>query len=821
MKKLLVILLILMTLAVPAYAAFELPEGLQSIGREAFANTVSLTDTVTIPEGVTYIGEYAFTGCTGVTEFVLPDTVTEIREGAFSGCTSVEMLVIPETVTTIGSNAFADCGSLAELVLPESVTSVGEGAFSGCEELKVTILGDASVIPEDVLADCGEVIVLEIAPVEDFTYTVTAEGTVTITGYTGSAEVVAVPEMIEGCPVTEIGSRAFISNKTITIIGLPQTVVGIGENAFFGSALQRVYGTEQVENFGDFAFCQCTQLASIPLGDNIRTMGAQVFQNCPVEAVVYVPYEHFDGISGVANSSSNVKIIFYEVIDNNEVTIVDSYVSGDVVIPEMLAGYPVTVIGEKAFEAQWELTSISLPETVTRIEAYAFYWCEKIQSIHGMKNVEYYGESAFNGCTALKAMSFGSDVMEELITICCDDVIVESGVFDGAGCTCVFYSITEDNEVTIARGFAASGDLVLPETIAGYPVTVIGDQAFYSYNNDLTDVVIPDTVTHIGEQAFSICPKLVSVVLPESLVSLGDSAFSYCALTSIELPAKLAELGPYCFYGNPLTEITIPESVKVIGQAALADTNLTSLIIPDTVEEIGDYMATGCEYLTEVRLPSHLTYVGTCAFNGCTALETLHLPDTVTTFGMAVFGNTPSLREVNIPASLTQTLGCTFRDSGIITRAVDALVAEIITDDMTDFEKALALHDYIINHAEYDLSAPCFHGAEGVLLYGRGVCDSYAEAYYALLNKVGIENHIIYGTAGGGSHAWNLVKLDEEWYFIDCTWDDPLPNGNENHQYFGLTDELLRKTHTWEQTSDMPAATGTRYQYGVDNGKLE
>lgn len=125
-----------------------------------------------------------------------------------------------------------------------------------------------------------------------------------------------------------------------------------------------------------------------------------------------------------------------------------------------------------------------------------------------------------------------------------------------------------------------------------------------------------------------------------------------------------------------------------------------------------------------------------------------------------------------------------------------------------DFSRALWLHDWLTSHAEYDLTYT-YYFPEGVLLRGKGVCQSYALAYGMLLKEVGIESLYITGQAGGEDHAWNLVKLSGNWYHVDCTWDDPV-GGSETHAYFALTDAQIAKDHTWAQDDGiLPACTAT------------
>ena len=128
-----------------------------------------------------------------------------------------------------------------------------------------------------------------------------------------------------------------------------------------------------------------------------------------------------------------------------------------------------------------------------------------------------------------------------------------------------------------------------------------------------------------------------------------------------------------------------------------------------------------------------------------------------------------------------------------------------ITSEMSDIEKEKAIHDYLTLHCKYgELSGENkdeSYKAYGVLVLGQGVCNGYAEAMYLLLNAVGVDCKMVVGTADGNDHAWNMVCLDNKWYHVDATWDDPVPDkeGIVQYQYFNVTDSFLQQTHTWEK----------------------
>jgi hypothetical protein len=160
----------------------------------------------------------------------------------------------------------------------------------------------------------------------------------------------------------------------------------------------------------------------------------------------------------------------------------------------------------------------------------------------------------------------------------------------------------------------------------------------------------------------------------------------------------------------------------------------------------------------------------------------------------------------------------------------DEIIKNIIKPGMSDYEKVLAVHDYIIISSRYDgLNADNNtvpqeeHEAYGVLVKGTGVCDSYAKAVKLLLDKAEVGCIIVEGSKAGAigqrlsdiDHAWNIVKLDGEYYHADATWDDVSENKDSIglvYHHLNLNDEEMRKTHIWDR-SKYPVCTGTKYNY--------
>lgn len=155
--------------------------------------------------------------------------------------------------------------------------------------------------------------------------------------------------------------------------------------------------------------------------------------------------------------------------------------------------------------------------------------------------------------------------------------------------------------------------------------------------------------------------------------------------------------------------------------------------------------------------------------------------------------------------------------------AAFAILAGTITQDMTDYQRELAIHDYITAHGRYDPDAnsnapdaapdPDNDNPYGLLVNGVGICRGYVSTFQLLMDLLDMECVTVEGRSGSRDHAWNMVRLDGEWYCVDVTWDDP-SRGQPTHRYFNVTSQFLRQTnHQWDQ-SGVPEATATRWAYG-------
>lgn len=259
------------------------------------------------------------------------------------------------------------------------------------------------------------------------------------------------------------------------------------------------------------------------------------------------------------------------------------------------------------------------------------------------------------------------------------------------------YTVT-NKKATITDYKGKSSSVTIPSKLGGYPVTCIGEYAFwgkkfikkvvipssvkeinhmafsecsnlksvslpaklttignytFSLCTDLKEIKIPNSVTTIGEGAFSSCSKLTTVTLPKNLSELSTYLFNDTAIRKITLPDHLTKIGEYAFYQTPLEEIEIPESVEVIQCDTFGKcTKLESIRLPEGLTEVAFCLFEDCTSLNEVQLSSKTKSIDSMAFSGCAALKEMIIPEGVEKISESCFKNCSSLRVIDLPESL-------------------------------------------------------------------------------------------------------------------------------------------------------------------------
>ena len=537
----------------------------------------------------------------GIGMIVFNGNITEIGNYAFYNRSSLTSITIPNSVTSIGNKAFYGCNSLTSVTIPDGVTSIGDSAFYGCSSL-------TSVYITDIAKWCA--IKFNNSSSNPLSY-----------AHNLYLDEELVTDLVIPDGVTSIGEFTFYGCNSMTSITIPNSVTSIGYYAFSGcSSLTSITIPDSVTSIGDSTFYGCRSLTNITIPDSVKSIGQEAFSGCSSLTSITIP----DSVTSIGDST------FYGCRSLTNITIPDSvksigqeafsYCSSltSVTIPDS-----VTSIGNSAFSMCSNLTSVTIPDSVASIGSSAFYNCNSLTNVTIPESVTSIGDYAFHSCRSLTSVTIPESVTS-----------IGSYAFQYCSNLTAFYGkyASTDNRCLVQDGkliaFAPSG---------------------------LTEYVIPDNITSIGNYVFSRCSSLTSITIPDGVTSIGESAFYGCSsLTSITIPDNVTSIGQEAFcHCSSLTSINIPDSVKSIGQNAFSDcSSLTSINIPDSVKSIGQEAFSYCFSLTSINIPDSVKSIGQEAFSYCISLTSIYCkPITPPSLGWNTFSYTSSSARIYVPTA--------------------------------------------------------------------------------------------------------------------------------------------------------------------------
>ena len=304
----------------------------------------------------------------------------------------------------------------------------------------------------------------------------------------------------------------------------------------------------------------------------------------------------------------------------------------------------------------------------------------------------------------------------------------------------IFTLINNNTEYEVSGKGVATGNIVIPETYRGKPVTAIGTDAFFN-RGDVDTVTLHDGITSIGERAFANCSYLTSVNLPEGLTYIGQGAFSGCRLLSCEIviPEGLTEILPSTFaYCAKLPNVTIGSNIKSIGEKAFTDCKaFTEIVIPSGVEYIGEYAFSNCTAVTEITLAEGIDEIAMYAFAANIALESVEIPDSVRILDEGAFYKCFELKDV--------TLGAGLEKIGLAAFDETQVWADSLTNEVYLGGWLLGLLDYtvssvVIADGTYGIASYALYGTPAVSRFEIAdsvkIIGDYAFAECAILTDV-------------------------------------------------------------------------------------
>jgi hypothetical protein len=473
----------------------SIPDGVTNIGSQAFYSCESLTN-LTLGSNILSVGDSAFAYCEGLTNLVVPDRVTLIGTGVFQGCSMLSSITLGTNVSSIGSSAFQSCSSLTELSVPNSVTNLGADVLAGCSGLTNVGLGSQlASIGDNGFQDCSRLTVIVLPA----SLNSLGNGV-----FAGCASLTAI--MVDSLnPFYNSANGVLFNQSQTTLIQVPAGFVG-------SFALPN-----GVTNISSGALAGCAQLTAITVGG----------QN---------PY--FTAVNGVLFDAARTTLIQFP-----------GAMGGSYSVPD-----GVTCLGATAFYGCTNLTSITIPASVTNVGMASFANCAyaSIYFAGNAPNIIFSGIDPIGGLTRIV---LGNNFYDpDLAAVYYLPGTTGWGTtFDGLTAYLwnpPYVCTPASNSITI-NGYNGSGSaIVIPDWIDGLPVTTIAPGTFdNAAGYALTNIVLGTNLTSIGEYAFAACVNLTSVTIPAGVTNLGSGAFDYCInLKSVYFQGNAPSAGSDVFF---------------------------------------------------------------------------------------------------------------------------------------------------------------------------------------------------------------------------------------------------------------------------------
>ena len=564
-----------------------------------------------------------------------------------------------------------------------------------------------------------------------YTYTLDDANRATITGYSGNATALYIPDEIDGHEVVAIGDRAFENRTDLRTVMIPDSLEKIEFEAFYN----------------------CINLKIVDLSSNLTTIGYDVFGNCKSISKIEIPksLKKFDGTWGSGTNlsygafggCSNLKTVNFEA---GSTIVCAALFMGCDGIEEIELPDTITEIGDSAFKSCKNLNKVIIPESVTKIDGDAFAECSGLVDIKMHEGINTIGSRAFYKCDRLldivipdsvEKIEFeafrGCDKLEN-IKLSENLTIVGYGVFGD----CKSISKIEipkslkKFDGTWGRGtnlsYGAFGGCSNLKTVNFEAGSTIVCAALFMGCDGIEEIELPDTITEIGDSAFKNCKNLDRITMNNGIEILESSAFEDCfSLTTINIPNTVKAISNSTFQDcTSLTEVHLSNILKEIPASTFSGCKkLTTINFPSTLTTIGNSAFSGCESLPEAILPSGVEKIESNAFKNCKAMKKAVVPDTVSSIGSSAFYGCEALADITLGSKLKKIESQTFYGCTVLPSIV--LPYNVTTIGDSAFVNCTKLTQITVPRNTTSIASNAFSYPKKMTMYGPSDC--YAQTY--------------------------------------------------------------------------------------------
>lgn len=743
----------------------NIPPGVEVLRRDTFFRCESAK--VSLNNNLRKIQTYAFSE---IDSLILPDN--SMLEMEDSSVISVKNITIPPNVSFINDNAFSDPNNDCKTLFYVSDNSYGkewvkDNHYLYCEtgeELYYSSFGGETDLYSYSI---GCVFIDDYAVITSISAQKNYE----------EADVdiieLVIPDYIDGRLVTEISGYLDCifdydwnneENNIKVKLTLPESISYIGKNAF--SQFSNLVGINipyEVKTIEDSTFCYCENLKDVVLHDGIVSIGSNAFSNTAIEAIEF--YDSLLSIGDGAFANSALKEVIYPDIEKMGICVFEGCNNLKTVTVER----GVKEITERAFGMCKNLESVYIPSTVKDFGFNAFWCCPKLILISDSNSDNYnqptYKYAKENGILYNNKF-FESSIIRHEYT---QDGITYYLVYNNWNY--IMYDMTNSDAIVLSYDFENRSEekVVIPEEIHAFDrvwdVSKIGDKAFSTYfSKKLKEVVLPESIRIIGDQAFNGTP--VKINIPDKVSHIGSTALTYSQIPEV-FTFPLKKVGGAAFFGTKVKKVIFPEGVKVIPQYVFEHCyNLEEVLLPESLELIEE-RAFSATSIKNLIIPAKVK-IEDNAF-GISNLERLIFTDGVTEISKN-FNDGAKLRMVYLPKSISfidyeafsncpKAIFCVYRDTYAHEYCINRGLPYFVIPDNQNPE--IAYGSAIAGTLTYT-DGTASAGATVDILYDDGtvkesvVCDEYGD-YEFTYAEVG--RYTIRVTDKDGNTASEIVSV--------------------------------------------------------------
>lgn len=627
-------------------------DGITAIGEYMFYDNYYLTN-INLPNSIEYIGNRAFSYCYNLTSITLPESVRTIGDYAFYGSNQLEDITVKSGITSIGNNvlydtkyymntanwvndglylgnylirvrealngaftvktgteliadyAFSSCSNVKSVIIPDSITYIGDYAFSNCYSLNnVNYLGSQEQWENISICEGNDILnqYLNISFASgtcgnnlqwflntDGKFEIVGTGNMTNYSSTSVAPWDSYKDEIKSVViyegVTSVGNDTFVGCENLTYVYLPNTVTKIGNTAFRDcTSLASISIPNSVTNIGYYAFYGCTALTSVTIPEGVTTIGNYAFGKCSGLTTIIIP----DTVTTIAKNAfykcTSLTEVYYAGTQEQWDTVTIDATGNEAITDNIILA--TTVTGTCGTNLTWYLINneklvISGNGAMTDYDSYSNYvpwygYASSIRKIVIEDGVTRIGQYAFYNCYNLMELKMP-------VSAYCNYN--------------AFYNCDSIQNITLTKGNGQAVDY---------------SWSSHSYtpwkNNAVTEIIITDGVTRIGDYYFYNCKNVKKITIPDSVIEIGVEAFSDSNIIDIYFGGSISEWLDIDFSSNgsnPMYSAT--GTLYVNGSVVSGD-----IVIPDGIVKFNCYAFYGLREVESVTIPESVT----CIYGG-------------------------------------------------------------------------------------------------------------------------------------------------------------------------------------------------------------